>query len=348
MRLALGDAEFDVTHRAAGHGHPQPHAGLVLRRRALLRLRRVPAPRRPRSWPTAPTSSTWVASRPGPASRSARSEELERVVPAVEALRGPVRPAALGRHVAGVGARRRASRPGPSSATTSAASPTRDYLPVVREARRVGGRHPHPAGAPGARSRPGLRRASSRRSCRFLRRAGRRGRRRPASRRSGSWSTPASTSARPSRSRSSCSGRPTGWPRSATRCSSRPRTSASSASCSACAVDERRLAHGGRPRPRHRPRLPGAAGPRRARQPAGGRRDGRHPGGEGLRPERRMAELHLVHGADEALVGQAATDLVRRLVGAADRSLMVADLTLDGDGRHGRSRGRPRRRPRRS
>ena len=43
-----------------------------------------------------------------------------------------------------------------------------------------------------------------------------------------------------------------------------------------------------------------------------------------------MAELHLIHGSDEALVGQAATELVRRLVGSADRSLMVADLTLDG------------------
>jgi hypothetical protein len=44
-----------------------------------------------------------------------------------------------------------------------------------------------------------------------------------------------------------------------------------------------------------------------------------------------MAELHLIHGSDEALVGQAATELVRRLVGSADRSLMVADLTLDGE-----------------
>jgi DNA polymerase III subunit delta len=43
-----------------------------------------------------------------------------------------------------------------------------------------------------------------------------------------------------------------------------------------------------------------------------------------------VAELHLIHGSDEALVGQAATELVRRLVGSADRSLMVADLTLDG------------------
>jgi DNA polymerase III subunit delta len=44
-----------------------------------------------------------------------------------------------------------------------------------------------------------------------------------------------------------------------------------------------------------------------------------------------MGELHLLHGADEALVSQAVGDLVRRMVGDADRSLMVADLTLDGD-----------------
>jgi DNA polymerase-3 subunit delta len=44
-----------------------------------------------------------------------------------------------------------------------------------------------------------------------------------------------------------------------------------------------------------------------------------------------MGELHLVHGSDEALVGQAVVELVRRLVGDADRSLMVADLTIDGE-----------------
>jgi DNA polymerase-3 subunit delta len=44
-----------------------------------------------------------------------------------------------------------------------------------------------------------------------------------------------------------------------------------------------------------------------------------------------MGELHLVHGSDEALVGQAATELVRRLVGSEDRALMVADLALDGE-----------------
>ncbi len=44
-----------------------------------------------------------------------------------------------------------------------------------------------------------------------------------------------------------------------------------------------------------------------------------------------MGELHLVHGSDEALVGQTVVDLVRRLVGAGDRSLVVEDMTVDGD-----------------
>ncbi|HET9601275.1 MAG TPA: hypothetical protein VFP08_06775 [Acidimicrobiales bacterium] len=44
-----------------------------------------------------------------------------------------------------------------------------------------------------------------------------------------------------------------------------------------------------------------------------------------------MGELHLVHGSDESLLGQAMVELVRRLVGEADRSLMVSDLTLDGE-----------------
>ena len=44
-----------------------------------------------------------------------------------------------------------------------------------------------------------------------------------------------------------------------------------------------------------------------------------------------MGELHLIHGTDESLVGQAVVELVRRLVGAEDRSLMVADLAIDGE-----------------
>ena len=120
----------------------------------------------------------------------------------------PLRPAALGRHLAGVGRRGAASRPAPSSATTSAASPTpttsrraptpaRRWWPPTSGSRpRVpdpeplyddvvadGARRSSPTGPP--RPRP------------------------PASRASGSWSTPASTSARPSRSRSSCCAPPT-------------------------------------------------------------------------------------------------------------------------------------------
>jgi DNA polymerase-3 subunit delta len=44
-----------------------------------------------------------------------------------------------------------------------------------------------------------------------------------------------------------------------------------------------------------------------------------------------VAELHLVHGNDESLVGQAVVELVRRLVGPADRVLVVDDLTIDED-----------------
>ena len=44
-----------------------------------------------------------------------------------------------------------------------------------------------------------------------------------------------------------------------------------------------------------------------------------------------MSELHLVHGTDEPLVGQAVVELSRRLVGSGDRALLVADLTIDGE-----------------
>jgi DNA polymerase-3 subunit delta len=44
-----------------------------------------------------------------------------------------------------------------------------------------------------------------------------------------------------------------------------------------------------------------------------------------------MGELHLVHGTDEPLVGQAVVELSRRLVGSGDRALLVADLTVEGD-----------------
>jgi DNA polymerase-3 subunit delta len=44
-----------------------------------------------------------------------------------------------------------------------------------------------------------------------------------------------------------------------------------------------------------------------------------------------MGELHLVHGTDEPLLGQAVVELSRRLVGPGDRALLLADLTIEGD-----------------
>ena len=51
------------------------------------------------------------------------------------------------------------------------------------------------------------------------------------------------------------------------------------------------------------------------------------PGRPGRRP--RDASLHLLRGDDEVLLGEATTDLVHRLVGDGDRSLVVTEL--DGD-----------------
>ena len=58
----------------------------------------------------------------GPGPEVGEAEELDRVVPAIEALQRALRRAALGRHVARVGARRRVRARARSSATTSPAS----------------------------------------------------------------------------------------------------------------------------------------------------------------------------------------------------------------------------------
>jgi len=47
--------------------------------------------------------------------------------------------------------------------------------------------------------------------------------------------------------------------------------------------------------------------------------------------EDRSSRLHLIHGSDEALVSQAAADVVRALVGDGERTLMVDDLLFDDD-----------------
>ena len=85
MRLALGDAEFDVTHRALVMGILNRTPDSFYDAGATSTSTRS-WPRPMSSSPTAPTSSTSAASRRGPEPVS-EAEELDRVVPAVEALR---------------------------------------------------------------------------------------------------------------------------------------------------------------------------------------------------------------------------------------------------------------------
>ena len=211
------------------------------------------------------------------AKRCPSEEELERVVPAVEALRGRFDvPISVDTWRSGVldaaleGGRLRGQRH---------QRLRRSRLPRRRRpSRRVGRGHPHPPGAPRGRSGAGLPGGRRRHGRGLLRRAGCSAPRRPASRASGSSSTPASTSARRSPCPSSCCGRPTAWPRSATRCSCRPPTSASWARSSAWTWPIARLASVAAHAPGHRPGLPGAAGARREGEPAGGRRHGGDPG----------------------------------------------------------------------
>ena len=111
-------------HAAARHGHRQRHPGLVLRRRALPRLRGRDRPRPRAARPPGPTSSTSAASRPGRAPRRSTPRRRSRAsIPVIEALAGEGAPG-LDRHLEGRGrgggARRRARR----SSTTS--PPSRD------------------------------------------------------------------------------------------------------------------------------------------------------------------------------------------------------------------------------
>ena len=240
MRLALGDAEFDVTHRALVMGilNRTPDsfydAGRYYDFDAFLAK-----------------AAAHVADgadfldvggvKAGPGDPVGEDEELERVVPAVEALvarfdlpisvdtwRSSVLDAAL------------AAGASVGNDISGFADP--DYLPVaakhgasvvathIRLAPRVPDPAPeYPEGVVEAVVRFCAERAAWAEAAGIPPGADH-GRRRPRPREDRAAC------------RSSCSGRPTGWPRSATRCSCRPPTSASSARCSACAVDERRLA----------------------------------------------------------------------------------------------------------
>ena len=125
----------------------------------------------------------------GPGPEVTEEEELERVIPAIEALEAALRRAALGRHVAGVGARARRSPPGRSSATTSAASPT----PTTCRWPRRRARPSSPPTSGSARASPTPSPSTTTGGRRRVPLPARRGPRRPrppASRASGSWSTP--------------------------------------------------------------------------------------------------------------------------------------------------------------
>jgi hypothetical protein len=82
--------------------------------------------------------------------------------------------------------------------------------------------------------------------------------------------------------------------------------------------------HVGRTRPRHRARLPCAAGPRRPRRPAGGRRDGRDPPAGRAMSE---ASVHLLIGDDPTVLGDAVHTVVHEALGGADRDLALVQLT---------------------
>ena len=262
-----GDRRFDITHRALVMGilNRTPDSfydqgsyfdfdGFLQQGRAARGRRRRPPRRRRREGRPRPRGRRGGGARPGrPGHRGAAR---------------PLRRAALGRHVAGVGGRAPRSTAGAVVGNDISGFADPDYLPVAATARRVGGGHPHPARAPRARPRAALRRPG-RRGRRVPASTAPSGPRRPASRASGSWSTPASTSARPSRSRSSCCAPPTGSRRSATRCSCRRRTSGSSGTCSAPRSTDRHEATPRRARARHRARAAASCGPTTCAAPGG-------------------------------------------------------------------------------
>ena len=145
MELRLGDRTYDVTHRALVMGILNRTPDSFYDKGATFELDRFLARGRG-SWSArAPTSSTSAGSRPGPGPEVTEAEELDRVVPAIEALRDrfdvPLSVDTWRASVAEGGLRGR----GGASATTSAGSATRTTSRSPRPGRRHRGRHPHPA-----------------------------------------------------------------------------------------------------------------------------------------------------------------------------------------------------------
>ena len=149
MRLVIGSAPVRPGHPLARHGHPQPHARLVLRP-GRLTSRSTPFLRLAEQLVDDGADILDVGGvKAGPGPEVTEAEELERVVPAVEALRARFDlPLSVDTWRA-VGGRGLRSRPAPSSATTSAASPTPTTCRVAPTAGAHGRRHPHPPRGPG-------------------------------------------------------------------------------------------------------------------------------------------------------------------------------------------------------
>ena len=210
----------------AGHGRPERHARLVLRRRRSSTADAAVA-HGPRAMIAEGADVVDVggeSTRPG-AEPVAVDEELRRVVPVIEAL------AARGRGSRSTPASRRwpsaRSPPAPRSSTTCRPRCTR-WRP---QARRRLGRHAHAGRAPRRCSTSPRYDDVVAEVASFLVDAGRAAAARPASRRSGS--IPASASARPPRTTWSFCATSTCWSHRLSRSSSAPAASGSSGRCSA-------------------------------------------------------------------------------------------------------------------
>ena len=223
-----------------------------------------------------------------------------------------------------------------------------DYLPDVRRGRRVGGGHPHPPRASGARSRSASTTTSSSTCAAFLA-----DRAEPRPRRAGIPPERIMVDAgldlgkTEPQSLELLRGTPTGWPRSATRCSCRPRTSGSSGTSSTSrshdAAEGTMAAHA----LGHRPRAAGCCAPTTS---AAGRRVADVMAAVlGRRHERptstSTAPSTWSRATTPCCSATRCTTWSTALVGDGDRSLMVEELDADRlRGRPGRLLDRPARR----
>ena len=174
----------------------------------------------------------------GPGDEVDEAEELDRVVPVVtELVRRFDVPISIDTWRASVA--QAAFAEGACIGNDISGFADDEYLPVAAEGRRDGRRDAHPPSTPRGRPRPALRRRHRDGGC-VPASIDASARSTPASPRTGSSSTPDSTSARRPPSRCSSCATPTDSPGSARRSCSRRRTRPSSACSSTCAVADRR------------------------------------------------------------------------------------------------------------